>query len=133
MEERYIEIRFYYYMLKLLHKFRNSVHIIDVIEAYCNLGGVDSRQIKNLLRQIREHNGLISTYKEEAVYIGRLNKISYRNLEKETGISLSTQVRLNKYYDAHPDMYVNIEKKLPDNVYQEVFKFMRIVDIIKEI
>lgn len=133
MEERYIEIRFYYYMLKLLHKFRNSVHIIDVIESYCNLADVDSRIIKSLLRQIREQSGLINTYKEEAVYIGRQNNISYRKLEKETGISLSTQVRLNKYYDEHPDMYMNLERRLDDTTYTAVFKFMRIVDIMKEL
>lgn len=133
MEERYIEIRFYYYMLKLLHKFRNSVHIIDVIESYCNLADVDSRIIKSLLRQIREQSGIINTYKEEAVYIGRLNKISYRKLEKETGISLSTQVRLNKYYDEHPDMYMNLERRLDDTTYTAVFKFMRIVDVMKEL
>lgn len=133
MEERYIEIRFYYYMLKLLAKFKYSIHVLDVIEAYCYLGDIDSRIIKNLLRQVKESNGIINTYREEAVYIGRQNKISYRKLAKETGISVATQVRLNKYYDEHPNMYIGIERHLDNIQYQEVYKFMKIVDILKEL
>lgn len=133
MEERYIEIRFYYYILKLLAKFKYSVHVLDIIEAYCNLGNINSRIIKNLIKQIRENNGIINTYKEEAVYIGRQCKISYRTLEHQTGISLATQVRLNKYYDEHPEMYVGINKHLTDIEYQEVYKFMKIVDLLKEL
>ena len=133
MEERYIEIRFYYYIIKLLAKFKYSIHVLDILEAYCNLGNIDSRIIKNLIKQIRENTGVINTYKEEAVYIGRCNKISYRKLEHETGISLATQVRLNKYYDEHPSMYIGITKHLTDIEYQEVYKFMKIVDLLKEL
>ena len=68
MEERYIEIRFYYYLLKLLAKFKYSIHVLDVIEAYCALGDIDTRVIKNLLRQVKENCGIINTYKEEAQY-----------------------------------------------------------------
>lgn len=133
MDERYVEIRFYYYMLKLLAQFKYSIYVLDVVEAYCNLGNIDSRIIKNLLRQVKEHTGLINTYKEEAVYIGRQNKVSYRELEKETGISKSTQCRLNKYYDEHPEMYVGIERHLDDTQYDAVYRFMKIVDIMKEV
>ena len=82
---------------------------------------------------ILESNGIINTYREEAVYIGRQNKISYRKLAKETGISVATQVRLNKYYDEHPNMYIGIERHLDNIQYQEVYKFMKIVDILKEL
>ena len=67
------------------------------------------------------------------MYIGRKNKVSYRNLAKETGVSIATQVRLNKYYDEHPDMYVGITRHLPKEQYDEVYKFMKIVDIMKEL
>lgn len=133
MEERYIEIRFYYFIIKLLATFKYSIHTLDIIEAYCNLGDVDVRIIKNLLKQIRENSGIINTYREEAVYIGRQNNISYRKLAHETGISLATQVRLNKYFDEHPNMYVGITKHLSQIEYNEVFKFMKIVDILKEL
>ena len=133
MEERYVEIRFYFYLLKLLAKFKYSIHVLDVIEAYCALGEIDVRVIKNLLRQVKENCGIINTYKEEAVYIGRQNKISYRKLAKETGISVATQVRLNKYYDEHPDMYIGVTRHLSKPQYDEVYKFMKMVDIMKEL
>lgn len=133
MEERYIEIRFYFYIMKLTAKFKYSVYTLDVIEAYCNLGNVDTRVIKNLMKQIRDNTGVINTYKEEAVYIGRQNNISYRKLAHETGVSIATQVRLNKYYDEHPDMYKGITRHLPLSQYEEVRKFMTVVDIMKEI
>lgn len=133
MEERYIEIRFYYYIKKLMAKFKYSIHVLDVIEAYCTLAQIDSRVIKNLLKQIRNETGIINTYTEEAVYIGRYNKISYRNLAKETGVSVATQVRLNKYYDEHPNMYTGITRHLPQEQFNEVYKFMKMVDLMKEL
>ena len=133
MEERYIEIRFYYFILKLMARFKYSVKILDIVEAYCNIGNVNLDIIRSLIKQIRDNNGIINTYAEEAVYIGRQNKISYRKLAKETGVSIATQWRLNKYYDAHPTMYQGITKHLSDEVYEEVRKFMKIVDIMKEL
>lgn len=133
MEERYIEIRFYYYIIKLCTKFKYSIYVLDIVEAYCNIGNIDATVIKNLMRQIREDKSIISTYREEAVYIGRQNNISYRKLAKETGVSLATQVRLNKYYDEHPDMYVGVTRHLSTTDYDEVYKFMKVVDIMKEV
>ena len=67
MEERYIEIRFYYYLVKLMSKFKYSIHVLDIIEAYCALGDIDNRVIKNLLRQVKDNCDIINKYKEEAV------------------------------------------------------------------
>lgn len=133
MKERFIEIRFTYYIIKLLARFNYSVTTLDIIEAYCNVGNIDSTIIKQLMKQVRDNTGIINTYREEAVYIGRVNKISYRKLADMTGISLATQVRLNKYYDEHPEMYVGITKHLPDFEYEQVEKFMQVVDLMKEI
>lgn len=133
MKERFIEIRFTYYIIKLLARFNYSVTTLDIIEAYCNVGNIDSTIIKQLMKQVRDNTGIINTYREEAVYIGRVNKISYRKLADMTGISLATQVRLNKYYDEHPEMYIGITKHLPDFEYEQVEKFMQVVDLMKEI
>lgn len=133
MKERFIEIRFYYYILKLLSAFKYSVSTLDIIEAYCNVGDIDSTVIKKLMKQVRDNTGIINTYREEAVYIGRINKISYRQLAHITGVSLATQVRLNKYFDEHPGMYIGIEKHLPDFEYEQVKKFMHVVDMMKEL
>ena len=133
MKERFIEIRFYYYILKLLSAFKYSVSTLDIIEAYCNVGDIDSTVIKKLMKQVRDNTGIINTYREEAVYIGRINKISYRQLAHITGVSLATQVRLNKYFDEHPGMYIGIEKHLPDFEYEQVEKFMHVVDMMKEL
>lgn len=133
MRERYIEIRFYYFLHKLMRKFKFSIHILDVLEAYCNLGEIDSTVIKSLLKQIRSGSSIIETYKEEAVYIGRQNKISYRKLEHETGVSIATQVRYNKYFEEHPGMYDGITGHLSKDIYNEVEKFMDMVDTMKEL
>lgn len=116
-----------------MSKFRYTVNILDVVEAYCILGGIDSKIIKNLIKQIRDNSGIINTYAEEAVYIGRQNNISYRKLAKETGVSIATQWRYNKYYDEHPTMYKGIVKHLDDKTFEEVKRFMKIVDILKEL
>ena len=133
MEERFIEIRFYYYILKLLRVFRYSVHTLDIIEAYCNLGGVDSNVIKVLVRDVKDSKGVLATYREEAVYVARANNMSLREFEKESGISKSTQQRLIEYYEKNPDMYKGLQKHLDDKTFDEVYKFMRVVDIVKEI
>lgn len=133
MKERYTEIRFYYWLMKLMKKFQSSVHILDIIEAYCNLGNIDSSVIKTLLKQVRSGTSIIDTYKEEAVYIGRQMDISYRNLQHETGVSISTQVRYNKYYNDHPDMYIGIQGHLDRTAYIEVERFMDMVDTMKEL
>lgn len=133
MNERYIEIKFYYYIMKLLRKFKYSVHVLDILEAYCALGDIDVIVIKNLLRQIREDRAIISTYREEAVFIGRQANISYRQLQHDTGIAMSTQARLYETVKQRPEMYVGITKKLPDYEYEQVYKFMKLVDILKEL
>lgn len=133
MKERYTEIRLYYWLTKLMDKYQASVHILDIIEAYCNLGNIDSTVIKAILKDIRSGQSIIDTYREEAVYIGRQMKISYRNLQHETGVSIATQVRYNKYYDEHPDMYVGITGHLERAKYIEVERFMDTVDAIKEL
>lgn len=133
MEERWTEIRFYYFIIKLLKTFRYSASTVDVVDAYCNLGGIDNRIIKNLMRDIKDHKGLILSYSEEATYIARYNNISYRDTYKITGVSLSQQQKFEKEIRQRPNMYQGITSKLTKLEYQEVEKFVKIIDIMKGI
>lgn len=132
MEERYIEIRFIIFINKLMDKFNYSIHILDVIEAYCNLGNIDVNIIKSLVRQIKSRTGPINTYKEEVVYLSRKLGVSYRTLYKHTGITIATQLKIKKYLENYGQLYEGIQSKLTKEEYNAVYKFMTIVDIIKE-
>lgn len=133
MKERWIEIRFYYFIIHLLKTFRYSASTVDVVEAYCNLGDIDSRIIKNLMRDIKDTKGLILSYSEEATYIARYNNITYRETYRITGVSLSQQQKFEKIIKERPMMYQGITAKLPAYQYKEVEKFVKIIDIMKGI
>ena len=133
MEERFIEIRFYYYIKKLFAKFRDSMYVADIIQAYCNIGDIDSSIIKAQIRWIRQNKGLVSTYADEAVYVARKIGISYRQLAKQTGVSVATQCRLNKEFDMHPERFVNLTRRTDDETFNAIKRFMLIVDILKEV
>lgn len=132
MEERYIEIRFIIFINKLMDTFNYSIRILDVVEAYCNLGDIDVNIIKNLIRQIRSREGPINTYREEVVYLSRKLGVSYRTLYKHTGITIATQLKIKKYLENYGQLYEGIQSKLTKEEYNAVYKFMTIVDIIKE-
>lgn len=133
MEERFVEIRFVYFIKKLFNRFKYSVQTLQLIEAYGNLAGVNLCILNKLIKQVRDNNGIINTYKEEAVYIARQVGISYRILEKETGVSIATQVRLNKYYEEHPNMYKELGPHLNQEEHEVVYRFMKVVDMFKEL
>ena len=133
MENRYLEIRFVLWIQRLFALFKYSVTTLDVIEAYCNLADVDDIIIKKLVSQIRQHSGTIITYKEELVYIARKLGVSYSQVEHDAGISKSTQLRLKNYYAKHPGMYDNITAHLSKEEFGAVYRFMKIVDLIREV
>lgn len=130
MEERFIEIRFYYWIKKAMAEFRYSYHILDVIDAYCLLGDIDSTLIKQLMQHIRRGAGPITTTKEEAVYIARQIGVSYRDIQDMTGISLSTQVRLLDVFAFNNDTD-HIKSCLPTDYHEAIRRFMNIVDRMK--
>ena len=130
MEERFIEIRFCYWGKKVMVKFRYSYHILDVIDAYCLLGDIDSTLIKQLMQQVKRNSGAIVTSKEETCYIARKIGCSYRTLQAITGISLSTQFRLMDTIKTHNE-YDLTKSCLNEEYHEAVRKFMRIVDIMK--
>lgn len=133
MKERYLEIRFHNFVVKLLKSLHYSIDTIDIIEVYANVGGADSLTIKKIVQKIRNGTSLTYYYTEEAVYIARQLGISYRKLMKEADISKATQYRASLVIEQELWKYENITKKLPDEQYEQIEKFMRIVDLIKEL
>lgn len=133
MEERYLEIRFCIFIDKLFKTFNYSVDVLSIIEAYSMLADVSISFMKQLSRQVHSDSGIIKTYKEEMVYIARELGISFRKLEKDTGISSSTQYRIAKRLEANPNMYKGITKHLSEIDYMDLKKFMIVVDKMKEV
>lgn len=133
MEERFIEIKFYYYIKNLIQTFQYNVRVIDLIEVLCTLNDVDTSVIKYLVKQIRENTSTIRTYREEVTYIARKLGISYRDLQELTGISITSQHRVSQYLKENPQLYEGITKHLSDTMYHEVYKFMKVVDLLKEV
>lgn len=133
MKERFIEIRFYYYCLDLLKALNFSVNILDLIDTYCLLSGADSSIIKLLVKQIREGKTRIKPYRDEVIYIARVLKISYRALEKISGISAASQTRSSERVMRDSYLYESLTHKLNDIEYDSVERFMNLVDKLKEI
>ena len=133
MYERYIELQFYYFIYKLLYVFKHNIHILHIIESYCNLGDIDVVVIKKLLKQIRESQGLICSYQEETVAVLRNQGLSLRDIAKMSCMSLATVQRVEKRIKERPELYVEISGRLDKYEYEQVYKFMKIVNKIKEI
>ena len=133
MEERYIEIQFYYYIKNLIQVFKYNVRVIDLIEVLCTLNNVDTSVIKYLVKQIREGTSTIRTYREELIYIARKLNISYRDLRDLTNISITTQHRVMQQMKKEEHLYEGITKHLNDTMYNEVYKFMKVVELLREV
>ena len=133
MEERYLEIRFCIFIDKLFKTFNYSVDVLSIIEAYSMLADVSISFMKQLSRQVHSDSGIIKTYKEEIIYIARELGISYRQVQKDTGIALSSQLRIRKKLEENPNMYKGITKHLGEIDYMDLKKFMMVVDKMKEV
>ena len=59
--------------------------------------------------------------------------MSYRDLQKLTGVSLSTQLKYKKELEANPKIYDNVERHTDAEDFYEIKKFMRIVKIMRSI
>lgn len=133
MEERYIEIQFYYYIKNLIQVFKYNVRVIDLIEVLCTLNNVDTTVIKYLVKQIREGTSTIRTYREELIYVARKLNVSYRDLRDLTNISITTQHRVMQQMKKEEHLYEGITKHLNDTMYNEVYKFMKVVELLREV
>lgn len=132
MEERYLEIRFIYWIRKLVEHVQFNMKYAAVIEGYCEYGDINPAIIRKLIMQVRTRQGYINTYKEEVVALGRYMNVAYRALKDMTNMSISEQQRMMKRINKHPELYKNLVKHLPDNEFNELKKFMNLVDTIKE-
>lgn len=133
MKERYLEIRFHNFVVKLLKSLHYSIDTIDIIEVYANVAGADSLIIKKIVQKIRNGTSLTYYYTEEVVYLARQLGVSYLKLLRELNVSKATQYRAWQKIQQELWKYENITKKLPDEQYEQIEKFMRIVDMIKEL
>lgn len=131
MEERFLEIRFHYFMRKIMKHFNNSIHILDLIETYCILGNVDDTIIKRLLAQIRYANSPTLYTPEEAAFIGVSLGYSYRKITRMVGISASNVARLMKRPYLR-QMYGNARRRTNERDFEEIKNFMRLIDFMKE-
>lgn len=130
MEERFIEIRFCYWIKKVMVEFRYSYHILDVIDAYCLLGDVDSTLIKQLMQQVKKNAGPITTNKEETCYIARKLDYSFREIQSLTGISLGSQSRIQEMLKNYSEFDI-LKPCIATDYHEAVRRFMRVVDIMK--
>lgn len=130
MNERFIEIKFYYYIRNLVNAFHSSVHILDYIESICLLADINPVIIKTLIRDIRFGTSRIASYKEEAVLVCVSQHMSYRAIAKLLGIGLTTVYRINNSIDE--ENYKGLTRHLPLKEYQEVEKFMNFVHKFNE-
>lgn len=111
----------------------NNIFILDYIESICNLAGIAPSTIKVLASQARNKQGPLIPTAEEVVYIARQLGISYKKIEYEFNIPHSTQSRLYTDIDRLNRIYNSIEKKLSDEDYDNIIKFMKVVKTLKEI
>ncbi len=132
MEERYLEIRFIYWIRKLVEHVQFNMKYAAVIEGYCEYGDINPAIIRKLIMQVRTRQGYINTYKEEVVALGRYMNVTYRALRDMTNIAISEQQRMMERINKHPELYENLVKHLPDDEFNELKKFMNLVDTIKE-
>lgn len=133
MEERYLEIRFCYLMQKLIKRFNNSIHVLDFIEAVSLLANVDDMVIKNFMTQVRYGRGKIVTYLDEVLYVAISIGKSYRDIAKLVGCSPTTITNKMKDWERYDMIYKGIGKKTTDQEFDEIKRFMELLDILKEV
>lgn len=132
MEDRFIEIKFYYYMNRLIDKFNNDGATIKAfIDGIADAAGVPSSTILRVLKDVRLNMHGLRINKEEVMYLGRALGYSYRDINALTGIGVSTQSRLFSKNKENP--YEFNYHRLPDSDFEAVKKFVNILDTIKEI
>ena len=133
LEERFIEIRFYYFIQKLFKVFNYDVNIIDIIHAYCNVASIPVSTINRLIKDIRSKESNLAYTPHEVVYIARKLNISYRETVRYTGVSISVQQRKQAFVDEHPDYFNNLTRHSSELDYKEIEKFVTILDVMRRI
>lgn len=135
MKERYLEIKFYYFVQNLICKFRYNINVLGIIEAICFLGDIDAVLIKQLVKQIRENNGFFVPTKPEVAFITRELGVPVRYINEHYNMGQRAQETNYKYAKEHAMLYNKntITKVLPDKEFEELKKFMIILDRIQKL
>lgn len=135
MIERYLEIKFYFFILNLVAKFNYDINVLGIVEAICYLGNVDVVLIKRLIKQIRERDTMFIPVAAEVMYVCKTLKVPVRYIKKHYGMSQCKQESNYKYAVEHPQIYNenNIHKVLTDDEFEELKKFMITLDRIQKL
>lgn len=135
MAERYLEIKFYFFILNLIAKFNYDINVLGIIEALCYLGNVDVVLIKRLIKQIRERDTMFTPINAEVMFVCKTLKVPVRYIKKHYGMSQYKQESNYKYAIEHPQIYntASIHKVLKDEEFEELKKFMITLDRIQKL
>lgn len=135
MKERYLEIKFYFFILNLMSKFNYDINVLGIIEAICYLGNVDSGFIKRLIKQIREHDVRFTPVRAEIAYICKKLGVSVRYVIAHYNMSQSSQTSNYQYALEHPQIYNpdDIKPALNEKEFEELKKFMITLDRIQKL
>lgn len=132
MKERFIEIKFYYYIWKLIRLFNYNVLVLDILDSIIELSGADKQLTKNLVGQVRNNTGLLRVYKEEVVYVMRKLDYSSGDIQRLTGMGLATVKRYIQKLNDNSSQYVCLTKKLSDQEFKEVNKVVITIEKMME-
>lgn len=124
---RWYEVRFYYFCLDIYQHRHNILDIIYAIEAICQIGDVEVKDIKRLT------TGMINDpyYKPnqiELVLLANMHGIKTKEIADYLGI---TKQAVNEYMRRHkPDFYPTPRYSLNEDI---IFgKFLEQIDVIKK-
>lgn len=132
MKERYIEIKFYYYIWKFIRLFNYNVLVLDILDSIIELAGADKLITKNLVAQVRNNTGVLRVYKEEVVYVMRKLNYSSGDIQHLTGMGLATVKRYIQRLNDNSSQYVCLTKKLSDQEFKEVSKVVTTIEKMME-
>lgn len=105
-ERRWVEVRFYHFMMDLYRVRNKSVDIVDVVECICVIGRLNLQLIKKVVNMMLSDQ-YYQPQKREIILLGHLHHIAHRDLGKYLGISRQSVFR---YVQANLDTYTPIPR-----------------------
>jgi hypothetical protein len=123
-QRRYLEIKFYFMIKKLLESFDYSAGVYEVIGTLSQLYGNNPSILRYIIQTMRKNNSLLKPTLEEAIImLYRGDEYSIRELREMLGTSFNTIYKvLPKYVEDNQPMYF---PKLSGEQYIEVEKFIK--------
>ena len=124
-EDRWTEIRFYYFCLHLYRVRHNIMDLMYAIETMSQLGPVKVQRIK--AASGRFIGDIFQTpIKEEVLYLANLAKANPKDIKRTFGYS----ARQMQYYAKEPHTMYCRPRSTPEDM-EAIKQFMQIVDIFK--